>query len=315
MDKNRVEKANRLNLLVDFLNQNIDSPYYKDLHNLINLPHKEVIGETPQGGQRGGLTPTTRGAMFSTYWDCLQMLVQKLNQQLNTNLNVAFGDHQLWEYRSNSKDPPMFFPLHAEKGELKEMLSERGQKIPNPAVRRKSDLGEGIIKTRWGKFIVEGQFPKFNDSLAIDWLIADSLISGQFSLLRQCRWCKKVFVIRDVRNAFCGDKCRTLYGSAYRMAEKKKRDNEENAERQREKQEQIERQAEQAAKKRFRQFLMDEIKDRVTLNALLRRVGGGDERSGLIISNRWYAEAKKKGGIDLVWKTLPHETQKIFYSV
>jgi len=321
-----MRNSGRLSLLIDFLNLNLrgregqtelegllgvhslrgarklQREIRQDLSPLITLPDNAVLSTQKK------LTPTTRSAMWSTYAGHLGMLAQKLNQVLHAQLEVRPGDTELWSYQPDPKGPPVLFPLGSEIAYVAET------KTPNPALASQVKQGRGNIKTRWGKFVVEGQHPNLkaiSTRKRLYGIVAESLLIGRFSKLRECRQCPTIFLANDRRKAFCSPACDDLYGSHFRMAKKRAEDKAQKAKERREKQKLAQEVAQRAAKELFRRLVMGEIKDTVYYNTLRREVGRGNEREGHTLITQWNEEIKKSG-VDRAWEQLLPETQEIF---
>ena len=156
----------------------IQEEILKDLAPLITLPDENVIQNFTSTEIEKGLSEPTKNAMLSGYRDRLGLLLQKIERNLNVQLKIALADRE--------------------------------------AVQRQAKRKRGLIRTRWGKLIVEGELGKIYIKSISDHLyliIAESLLSGKFSLLRQCRECGKVFLCDRVRKSFCSNECDNVYCS------------------------------------------------------------------------------------------------------
>ena len=156
----------------------IQEEILKDLAPLITLPDENVIQNFTSTEIEKGLSEPTKNAMLSGYRDRLGLLLQKIERNLNVQLKIAPADRE--------------------------------------AVQRQAKRKRGLIRTRWGELIVEGELGNAHNKSVSDHLyliLAGSLISGKFSLLRHCRDCEKIILCERVRKSFCSLECENVYCS------------------------------------------------------------------------------------------------------
>jgi len=215
------QKTGELGLMVDFLNTEgpLQTELREILRNLITRPDPMVIDHP--------LTGADHSVMLSNYCSSLMILLGNINSVLGSDLRITLGTEKVWR----STDTGEVYPMNSEI-----TWARRGKGlISNPDYGPHIADGKGVIRIPWGKLMVVGDLPSCPTrrmSQRYRWyrVLAESLLSGEFSRLRLCRpklneqrdkGCNKVFLTSrtNTKRSFCSKVCERKWSLSHRGEE------------------------------------------------------------------------------------------------